>query len=148
MTTLEKTTHFNGESQMDLEENKRVARQLVEGLGVGDGTQAFDQLHHDAVWTVMADPAAFPVLGSMSRASFSSRIRAFLSALPTGIQITVTGITAEGNRVAVEAKSVAALPNGNVLNQVYHFLFEFRGGLVVSAREYIDTAHAVAQFRV
>ena len=132
---------------MDLEENKRVARQLVEGLGVGDGAQAFDKLHEDAVWTVMADPAAFPVFGSMSKASFASHIRAFLGALPTGIQVTVTGITAEGNRVAVEAKSVAALPNGNVLNQVYHFLFEFRDNLVVAAREYIDTAHAVAQFR-
>lgn len=133
---------------MDLEENKRVARQLVEGLGVGDGAQAFDQLHEDAAWTVMADPAAFPVSGTMSKASFTSHIRVFLGALPTGIQVTVTGITAEGNRVAVEAKSVAALPNGNVLNQVYHFLFEFRDNLVIAAREYIDTAHAVAQFRV
>lgn len=133
---------------MNMEENKRVARQLVEGLGAGDGAQAFDQLHEDAVWTVMADPVVFPVLGSMSKTSFASHIRAFLGALPTGIQVTVTGITAEGNRVAVEAKSVAALPNGKVLNQVYHFLFEFRDNLVIAAREYIDTAHAVAQFRV
>lgn len=133
---------------MHIEENKRVAKQLVEGLGAGDGAQAFDRLHDDVVWTVMADPAAFPVSGSMSKASFANHIRAFLGALPTGIQITVTGITAEGNRVAVEAKSVAALPNGNVLNQVYHFLFEFRDNLVIGAREYIDTAHAVSQFRV
>ena len=133
---------------MDIENNKRVAKQLVEGLGVGDGTQAFDQLHEDAVWTVMADPAAFPVSGSMSKASFADHIRAFLGELPAGIQITVTGLTAEGHRVAVEAKSVAALPNGNMLNQVYHFLFEFRDSQVIAAREYIDTAHAVARFSI
>jgi ketosteroid isomerase-like protein len=131
---------------MDIESNKRVSKQLVEGLGVRDGTAAFDQLHEDAVWTVMADPAAFPVSGSMSKARFADHIRGFLKELPEGIQITVTGLTAEGNRVAVEAKSVAVLPNGSMLNQVYHFLFEFRDGQVIAAREYIDTAHAVARF--
>lgn len=34
-----------------------------------------------------------------------------------------------------------------IAGPVAHLLFELRGNLVIAAREYIDTAHAVAQFR-
>jgi ketosteroid isomerase-like protein len=53
-------------------------------------------------------------------------------------------VTAEGNRVAIEAESSATLMNGNVMNQVYHFLFEIKSEKVYKVREYIDTAHGAA----
>ncbi|UXN75753.1 hypothetical protein N8D56_09175 [Devosia sp. A8/3-2] len=33
-----------------------------------------------------------------------------------------------------------------IAGPVAHLLFELRGNTVIAAREYIDTAHAVAQF--
>jgi ketosteroid isomerase-like protein len=132
---------------MGIERNKRIARELVQGLGSDHGDTAFDLLHEGASWTVMAHPESFPVSGDMAKAEFVEHIKRFHQALPSGIQITVTGVTAEGDRVAVEAESTASLPNGRILNQFYHFLFEIEGDKVRRAREYIDTAHGVAVHR-
>ena len=132
---------------MGIERNKRIARELVQGLGSHHGDTAFDLLHEDASWTVMAHPESFPVSGDMAKAEFVEHIKRFRQALPGGIEITVTGVTAEGDRVAVEAESTASMPNGRTLNQFYHFLFEIEGDKVRRAREYIDTAHGVAVHR-
>ncbi|CAA0120192.1 Uncharacterised protein [Mycolicibacterium vanbaalenii] len=132
---------------MGIEQNKTIARELVLGLSPEHGDTAFDLLHEDAVWTVMAHPESFPVAGDMAKAEFVEHIKRFRQAIPGGIQITVTGVTAEGDRVAVEAESTATLSNGRILNQFYHFLFEIEDGEVRRAREYIDTAHGVAVHR-
>jgi ketosteroid isomerase-like protein len=58
--------------------------------------------------------------------------------------MTVKGMVAEGDRVAVEAESHGELANGRVYRQSYHFLFEFRGGRISAVREYLDTQHAHA----
>lgn len=132
---------------MGIEQNKTIARKLVQGLGSDHGDTAFDLLHESAVWTVMAHPESFPVSGDMPKAEFVEHIKRFRQAIPGGVHITVTGVTAEGDRVAVEAESTATLPNSRTLNQFYHFLFEIEDGKVRRAREYIDTAHGVAVHR-
>lgn len=129
---------------MGVEQHKRIACELVQGLNSGHDDTAFDLLHESASWTVMAHDDSFPVSGSMSKAEFVEHIKRFRQAIPSGIRIAVTGVTAEDGRVAVEAESTATLPNGRILNQFYHFLFEIEDGKVRRAREYIDTAHGVA----
>ncbi|KKC26661.1 nuclear transport factor 2 family protein [Sphingomonas sp. SRS2] len=131
---------------MTIEQNKRTARRLVESLGNNGDTDAFDLLDTELVWTVMADSGSFPVAGDMSKSQFIDHFEGFRNALPEGINVVVTGMTAEGNRVAVEAESTAVLANGNRLNQVYHFLIEIEGSSITRVREYIDTAHAVRVF--
>lgn len=61
--------------------------------------------------------------------------------MPNGIKLTVTGVTAEGDRVAVEmdAEGVAAI--GGEYHNHYHDLLEIRDGKIVAGREYLDTAH-------
>lgn len=134
------------QNKMDIEQNKRIARELVQCLGSDHGESAFDHLHEGASWTVMAQPGSFPVSGGMSKVEFVEHIKRFHRSIPGGIRINVTGMTAEGCRVAVEAESIATMPNGRTLNQVYHFLFEIENGKVCRAREYMDTAHGVAVF--
>lgn len=56
--------------------------------------------------------------------------------------ITETGITAEGDRVAMEAQSDGELISGNRYSNVYHFLFVFtRDGLLREVKEHMNTAH-------
>lgn len=131
---------------MGVEGNKDIAGELVRALSRPEPRSLNSLLHEDAVWTVMADPDSFPVKGPMSRKTFVEHMRQFHRLAPNGIEIAITGMTAEDNRVAVEAMSHAVLSNGRILNQVYHFLFEIEGDLVVNAREYIDTAHGSAVF--
>ncbi len=48
---------------MGIEQNKRTARELVEGLGSAHEDRTFDHLHDEALWTVMAHPDSFPSRG-------------------------------------------------------------------------------------
>lgn len=129
---------------MTVESNKKIARALVESLGSDRNDALSRLLHEEALWTVMANSASFPVTGDMTKAQFLGHMQRFRQVVPNGLQIAVTGVTAEGDRVAIEAESSATLMNGNVMSQVYHFLFEIRSGKIYRAREYIDTAHGAA----
>ena len=62
--------------------------------------------------------------------------------IPNGLAITIKGLTAEGDRVAVEAESYGELVNGKVYNNEYHFMIEMSGGKISAVREYLDTIHA------
>jgi ketosteroid isomerase-like protein len=55
-------------------------------------------------------------------------------------------MTAEGDRVAVEAKSFATMEDGRVYANSYHFLLTVRDGKVTTVREYMDTIHARETF--
>ena len=55
------------------------------------------------------------------------------------IEQEIVGTTCEGDRVAVEATGKTVLANGNTYRNVYHFLFEVRGGKIVTFKEYCNT---------
>jgi ketosteroid isomerase-like protein len=48
-------------------------------------------------------------------------------------------MTAEDDRVAVEAVSEGLHATGQTYSNEYHFLFRFRDGKVVEFKEYMDT---------
>lgn len=60
---------------------------------------------------------------------------------PDGIRLVVHGITADGDRVAVEAESFGTLTTGAVYNNLYHYLLEFRDGKISKVKEYFDSRH-------
>jgi ketosteroid isomerase-like protein len=128
------------------DQNRVSVKRLVEGLGTNGSPGAFDVLHDDAVWTVMADADTFPVSGDMPKPAFVEHMRRFHDSLPSGIHVSVNSVIADEANASVEATSSALLANGKTLNQVYHFAFELKGGKVVRAREYIDTARALFAF--
>ena len=57
------------------------------------------------------------------------------------VKFTIKGITAEGDRVAVEVESYGKFGNGKIYQNHYHFLFEVREGKIQAVREYLDTQH-------
>jgi uncharacterized protein len=42
--------------------------------------------------------------------------------MPKGLRVTPTGLTAEGDRVAVEAESYGETASGKIYSNLYHFL--------------------------
>jgi len=58
------------------------------------------------------------------------------------MKIKVHGVTAQRDRVAVEAESYAVLTDGTIYNNRYHFLFEFDDGKIAVVKEYNDSQHA------
>jgi hypothetical protein len=51
-------------------------------------------------------------------------------------------MTAEGDRVAIEAESFGRHVSGKTYNNKYHFVLRARGGKILEWREYMDTMHA------
>ena len=51
-------------------------------------------------------------------------------------------MTAEGDRVAIEATSRGTTFRGDEYRQEYHFLMRARDGKILEWKEYMDTEHA------
>lgn len=63
-------------------------------------------------------------------------------AFPEGLRFDILGITAEGDRVAVEATSEGQHISGQTYSNHYHFLFELRDGRILRLKEFMDTERA------
>jgi ketosteroid isomerase-like protein len=121
---------------MTIEDNKRLALRFLEALGdQGYGAFADPRLvTEDFVWWVQ------------SKGEFTGAQMVELSR-PVGQQFAgpsrriIKGVTAEGDRVALEYESDTPLKNGKRYRNTYHCLYVFRDGRLASGKEYYDTAY-------
>jgi ketosteroid isomerase-like protein len=95
----------------------------------------------DATWRIPGKKELSPTAGVYSKEKIGRLFRRMLEALTSGLQLTVTSSTCEGNRVSLEVSSRGDLKNGRLYRQEYHFLMEFRDGKIAAVREYLDTQH-------
>jgi hypothetical protein len=117
----------------DTEHNRRVALRMLERIA--QGVIDDELVTPDVYWWV-------PGQGDMSRAEFARLVDAFGRLHRGDGRMVVKGVTAEGDRVAVEAESFFDLLDGRVYNNTYHFLFQFRDGRICCAKEYNDSKYA------
>ena len=59
-----------------------------------------------------------------------------------GLEFTIRALTAEGERVAIEAESDGIHSSGARYHNQYHFLMTARDGKITGFKEYMDTEHA------
>lgn len=124
---------------MSAEENKRIVLGFFENFSSGNVDAALAAMADTATWWIAGN---FPLSGTKTKKEFAELLKGVGSAMPEGIKITPKGITAEGDRVAVEAESYGKHVNGKVYHNQYHFLIEVRDGKIQVVREYLDTMHA------
>lgn len=121
----------------DIEANKALVRRYMQAVVDGDGDTIEALQHPEVKWWVLG-------FGDMDRASFVASVRGGLLAAELRV-VEITGLTAEGDRVAVEAWAEMNFPDRVYRNQ-YHNLLVIRDGLIVEGREYMDTRAAAAAF--
>jgi uncharacterized protein len=126
---------------MGIDENKKVVLGLFENLNNGKPDAALDSLSDSATWWIQGN---LPLSGTKSKAQFIEFMRGqLLGATIDGmLTLRVKGVTAEGDRVAVEAEGFAKMKSGKTYQNSYHFLCEVRHGKIQAVREYLDTMHA------
>ena len=112
----------------------------MENLWAGRWDAAFDALTDDAVWWVAGVPAP------LTKAQFREVCLEAHRIYKGKPQTIPKRVTAEGDRVAMEAESDADLINGNHYHNHYHYLFVVRDGKVCEPKEYMDTKHAAEAF--
>lgn len=127
----------------DLEANKNVVKRLFTAFGNADIAQIVDLLHDEATWWVSG---SLSISGAYTKAEMEKLLVGMHELVDGAIKLTPQGFTAEGNRVAVEAESMANTKSGRVYNNLYHFLFEIKDGKVFRVKEYMDPMHVHAVF--
>ena len=118
---------------MSLEERNR---QLVERFIDFSTSEVFGPYAEDGVvWT----SGHTLISGTFTKAQIREAAGRIFEAFPQGIEFTIHAMTAQGERVAVEAESRGMHASGKLYNNLYHFLFQFRDGQLVRLKEYMDT---------
>ena len=126
---------------MGTEQNKQVAADFFARIDANDMPGALGLLADDATYWIAGDPAVTPSAGVHDKNGMSKLFHLMDKALRDGLRMTVKGMTAEGDRVAVEAESLGELKNGRVYRQKYHILMVVRDGRIATVREYLDSGH-------
>lgn len=108
--------------------------------GIGEGALPLGAFAEDATWWMLGQ-------GTLPVRRMDEIVRSFHATRTTGDgRMDIVGVTADGDRVAVEAEATYPLTDGRIYNGDYHFLLRFENGLIREVREYFDTAHAAATF--
>jgi len=119
----------------DIEKNKAIVRRYMRAVEEGD-LETIEALQHpDCQWWILGH-------GDMTRADFIASVKGGLLSAERRTA-NVVGITAEGERVAVEVSGEMVFPD-RVYRNEYHNLLIIRDGQIVSGKEYMDT-RAVAE---
>lgn len=122
---------------MTLEErNKKLVQEFFGLLNRGDVAGIVAAYAADGQLETMGRTL---ISGRFTRAQIEAAAGQIYQAFPQGLSFTIEAMTAEGERVAVEARSRGRHASGRVYSNEYHFLFVFRDGRLELLREYMDT---------
>lgn len=120
---------------MSIEANKAAVRGWFEAVNRGDEAAILESTAEDFVFLTMAVEPEW-LQYKWDRVQFSKVPSNMSTVLTAPIQLKIVAITAEDDRVAVEAETDSQLLNGRRYNNAYHFVFKLRGGKFTEVREY------------
>ena len=125
--------------------SNRSAEDVVRGYYVdiseGRYEEAAARLSPDSFLWIVGE-GRWPLGGTHDMASLQRIHGMVAERFPDGLKLTIKGITAAGERVAVEAESEGIRSDGKRYHNQYHYLITVRDGLICERREYLDTIHA------
>jgi uncharacterized protein len=124
---------------MSVEANKKVVADFFENRSAGNGPAILAALADSATWWLAGN---FALSGTRTKQQFAELLGGLGSKIDGPLTLKVTGVTAEGDKVAVEAESYAKMKSGKTYQNQYHFLITLHDGKIQAVKEYLDTAHA------
>ena len=115
---------------------------------------AVNSVQPDKVIALLSDDFRFKAMlrepewlaSEMGREQFSSAMVAMSEMMTSSIQMQIVEMTAEDDRVAVEATSYGAMKSGPAYQNRYHFLFRISEGRITEVLEYSCSYHAAHIF--
>lgn len=124
-----------------------VVRRYVAAVEAGDEHAVRDLFAEDATWTLAA--GTLPISGTWhGRTAILDEFLAMaMSAYePGSVSLEITGLIADGDRVALQWTSRARTRDGGRYENECIGVFTVRAGKIRSVREYMDTLSASAVF--
>jgi uncharacterized protein len=126
------------ETMSEIERNKKLSLDFIDAIGRNDVAAIVATYADDGRVTTMGNTL---ISGTFTKAQIAAAADQVLDMFPEGLKFTVHTVTAEGDRVAVEAESLGRHASGKTYNNKYHFLMHWRDGKLVQLKEYMDTEH-------
>ena len=120
----------------EIERNKEIARKFFEDMSNGNVASIIDAYDDDVKIHTMGNTLISGVVNKTQAKEFAGQV---LGSFPQGIRFEVHNLTAEGDRVAIEAESFATHVSGKYYNNKYHFFMRLKNGLITEFKEYMDT---------
>lgn len=121
------------------ERNRQITREFFAALSRADVAKLAELYADDfELWTA----GTLPFSGTRGKAEALEGMNFVASMFPKGIRFEILAMTAEGERVAVEAESHGVHASGRPYHNQYHFLVVIRDGKIRRFKEYMDTMHA------
>jgi ketosteroid isomerase-like protein len=84
---------------------------------------------------------AHVVGGTATKAETTQRNIEALQTVRGRMKFTIHSITAQDDRVVVEAENISNIIDGTVYDNFYVFIFYIRGGAIYRMNEYLDTLY-------
>ncbi len=131
---------------MSIQDNKRTVREYLAHFKRAAVPDLLTAMSEDATWWILGKPHLFAGAGTKSKADMERIWRGLFRHMKDGLEMTVIGMVAEGDKVAAEIRSHAGLTDGRVYENQYHMLFIVRQGKIVEVKEYADTLLIASMF--
>ncbi len=128
---------------MSTQENKALVTRFWEAFSKSDFATATAMLTEDATWWVAG---ATVLSGTYTKPEVIELFGNVGESAPNGISVTPKLLTAEDDRVSMEAVSYGEINTGKTYENIYHFMFVCRDGKICAVREYLDTEHVTDVF--
>lgn len=118
------------------EANKQRTLTFFDALQRGDAQAIADTYCDNGEVITMGNTLISGTRGKEETRAFAGGV---LSAFPEGLTFTVLQMTAEEDRVAVEATAKGRHVSGKDYSNHYHFLFTWQDGKLLQLKEFLDT---------
>ncbi len=128
---------------MNEKKNKELIKSFWERFSEKKYEDALSMMDDSATWWVAGNTK---LSGKYSKTEFQELLSGVSSEAPNGIKVTPSSMTAEEDRVSMEADSYAEIAGGKVYQNEYHFLFTVKKEKILSVKEYLDTEHVTEIF--
>jgi ketosteroid isomerase-like protein len=122
---------------MDIEENRQLVLRFCGLLSERKTDKMFALLADDGTWAGVGNPRTFQYGGTRSKAQSVEVIGQFLAGFDE-FSFEVLSTTAEGDRVAVEARSSGKGPGAKTYANEYLLHFACEDGKIQRIREFFD----------
>lgn len=131
--------------QEQLLSNKETVRSFWQAFSKSDFETALSFLDEKVSWWVSGTTS---ISGFYDKQGLRELFSSVAGGTKNGVAVTPTVMTAEEDRVAVEALSEAETQEGKFYRNKYHFQHVLRDGRIVAVREYMDPEHVRDVFGV
>ncbi|NPC58657.1 nuclear transport factor 2 family protein [Caenimonas soli] len=129
---------------MDSSDTKQIVKNAWKAFASHDAEQIAAVFTEDAQWLAPPGNATAKALGHTGHVLDRKTIVHFMAhEFPTlfvsNVELTFTGLVAEGSTAVLEHRLQATLANGRHYDNDYCFVIETRDGRIRRMREYMDT---------